>query len=328
MAVITWWAPIAWVLASGVVVALVMLQTKHRQARSRDRLPVAHAERLTALPAYRRALAGYRALVAAFVACLVILVALSAVLTARPATVTLSTPELHNRDIVLCLDVSGSMISYDSAVLDVFDSLSTEFTGERISLVIFNASAVTYFPLTNDYDYISQQLERLGKDFQAADPSYFDGTLLGNGSSLVGDGLAACATRFDRQQDERSRSVILVTDNLVAGEQIFTLPQAAALAADRGVRVYGINPGDTTAKDYLREYSIEFEKSITDSGGAYYPLDDPAIVPSVVASIEAEQAAVLPGAPLVTRTEHPEIFILVAFGALAGLLLLAWRLKR
>lgn len=328
MDVIVWWAPIAWAAASVLVVVLVVLQVRRARAKSRDRLPVAHAERLTALPAYRRALAAYRALVVGFVVCVVALIALSAVLTARPATVTLSHPELHNRDIVLCLDVSGSMISYDQAVLDVFGSLTKEFTGERISLVVFNASAVTYFPLTNDYDYISRQLERLATEFEDDDPSYYDGTLLGNGSSLVGDGLASCVTRFDRTQDERSRSVILVTDNIIAGEQIFTLPQAAALAVDRGVRVYGINPGDTTAKDYLREYAVEFEKAMTDSGGAYYPLEDPAVVPSVVDAIEAEQAAVIPGAPLVTRTEHPELFILVAFGVLGALLLLAWRLRR
>lgn len=328
MEVIAWWAPLAWAAASLAVVGLVVWRLRRSRAASSDRLPVAHAERLTALPAYRRALAAYRAAVAGLVLCIVALVALSAALTARPATVELTSPELHNRDIVLCLDVSGSMISYDSAVLEVFDTLTEQFTGERISLVVFNASAVTYFPLTNDYGYISQQLERLGTEFESDAPSYNDGTLIGNGSSLVGDGLASCVTRFDREQDERSRSVILVTDNFVAGEQIFTLPQAAALAVDRGVRVYGINPGDASEKGYLREYALEFEKAITDSGGAYYPLDDPAVVPSVVTSIEAEQAAVIPGAPQVTRTEHPEPLIIAAFGVLALLLLLAWRLKR
>lgn len=315
-------------MLTAAVIALVIWRVRRRRSHGRDRLPIAHAERLTALPAYRRALAVYRALVVGLVACIVVLIALGAVLTARPATVKVENPELHNRDIVLCLDVSGSMIAYDQAVLDVFDSLTQEFTGERISLVIFNASAVTYFPLTNDYPYISQQLERLGTDFTSQDPAYFDGTLLGNGSSLVGDGLASCVTRFDRTEDERSRSVILVTDNIIAGEQIFSLPQAADLAVDRGVRVYGINPGDTDAKDYLREYSLEFEKAMTDSGGAYFPLDDPSVVPSVVSSIEAEQAAVIPGAPLVTRIEHPEVFIIAAFAGLGALLVLAWRLKR
>ena len=113
--------------------------------------------------------------------------------------------------------------------------------------------AVTYFPLTSDYSYIERQLERLRSEFEDPQERYYSGTLIGEGSSLVGDGLASCVVRFDRTDSERSRSIILVTDNFVAGEQIFSLPDAAQLAADRGVRVYGINPGDAS-EDYLDAY--------------------------------------------------------------------------
>jgi Ca-activated chloride channel family protein len=64
------------------------------------------------------------------------------------------------------------------------------------------------------------------------------------------------------------------------------------------------------------------------SGGAYYALEDPVVVPAVVDSISAEQAAVMPGASEIVRTEHPEVPILLAFAALAGLLVLGWRLRR
>jgi hypothetical protein len=161
-----------------------------------------------------------------------------------------------------------------------------------------------------------------------AEASYYSGTLFGNGSSLVGDGLASCVTRFDRVETDRSRSIIFVTDNFVSGEQIFTLGEAAELAADRGVRVYGINPGDASQKDYLEAFAIEFEEAMTASGGAYYALEDPAVVPAVVDSITAEQAAVIPGAAEIVRTEHPELPILIAFAALAALMVLGWRLRR
>jgi hypothetical protein len=318
----------AWAVAALAVVAAVVL-VRRKKRRGADRgIPIAHRERLTELPAYQRALLRIRILVGALVVMIVLLIGSSAVLTARPATVTLLNPELHNRDIVLCLDVSGSMIAYDAAVIEVFEQLADEFTGERISMVVFNASAVTYFPLTNDYDYIVRQLERLAGEFENEDASYFSGTLLGNGSSLVGDGLASCVTRFDNTESERSRSIIFVTDNFVSGEEIFTLPEAAALAADRGVRVYGINPGDASQKDYLVEFAVEFEQAMTESGGAYYALEDPAVVPEVVDSITAEQAAVIPGAAEIVKNEHPEVPILVAFAVLAALMGLAWRLKR
>jgi hypothetical protein len=220
------------------------------------------------------------------------------------------------------------MITYDAAVIEVFEQLTEEFTGERISMVVFNASAVTYFPLTSDYDYIAAQLQRLAGEFESQEASYYSGTLFGNGSSLVGDGLASCVTRFDRTESDRSRSIIFVTDNFVSGEEIFTLGEAAQLAADRGVRVYGINPGDASQKDYLAAFAIEFEQAMVTSGGAYYALEDPAVVPAVVDSITAEQAAVIPGSAEIVRTEHPEVPVLVLFAALAGLMVLGWRLRR
>jgi hypothetical protein len=322
------WALVAWAVAAAAVTAAVILVRRRRRRSADQGIPIAHRERLTELPAYRRALLRVRILIGATVAMIVLLIASSAVLTARPATVELLNPELHNRDIVLCLDVSGSMITYDAAVLEVFEKLTEEFTGERISMVVFNASAVTYFPLTNDYDYIVTQLDRLAGEFESGEASYYSGTLFGDGSSLVGDGLASCVTRFDRTESERSRSIIFVTDNFVSGEEIFTLSEAAALASDRGVRVYGINPGDASQKDYLAEFAIEFEQAMTTSGGVYYALEDPAVVPEVVDSITAEQAAEIPGAAEIIKHEHPELPILIAFGLLAALMVLGWRLKR
>ena len=326
MALIAWWAPLLWFAAAAAVVGTVVWH--RRRHRMTSGIPVAHRERLTALPSYRRAMSRYRLLVAGFVLCLVALVAGGAVLTARPATVSLVTPDLNNRDIVLCLDVSGSMIDYDAVVLDVFQELATEFTGERISLVVFNASAVTYFPLTADYDYISSQLERLSGEFDDPAAPYYSGTLIGNGSSLVGDGLASCVVRFDQGTANRSRSVIMVTDNFVAGEQIFTLPQAAQLAADRGIRVYGINPGDAAAKDYLAAFANEFETSVLATGGAYYALDDPSVIPAVVDRITSEQASILPGQPQVQVIEQPQPWVWLSFAGLVGLSIFGWRLKR
>ncbi len=328
MALIAWWAPLLWLAATGAVVAAVVWYRRRHRDSAAAGIPVAHRDRLTELPAYRRALARYRLLVAGFVLCLVALIASGAMITARPATVALVTPDLNNRDIVLCLDVSGSMVDYDAAVLEVFDRLSEEFTGERISLVVFNASAVTYFPLTADYAYISGQLARLAAEFDDPTAPYYGGTLVGNGSSLVGDGLASCVVRFDHADSERSRSVILVTDNFVAGEQIFTLPDAAKLAVERGVRVYGINPGDSEARDYLDDLAVEFETAVVESGGAYYPLDDPAVIPAVVDRITSEQASVLPGIPQVQISERPQPWIWLAIVALAGLSWFGWRLKR
>ncbi|MBC7590300.1 MAG: VWA domain-containing protein [Salinibacterium sp.] len=328
MALIAWWAPLVWAAAVAAVIAVIAWDRRRRRAQRDPGIPIAHRERLTSLPAYRQAMTRYRMLVAGFVLCLIAVIAAGALLTARPATISLVTPDLNNRDIVLCLDVSGSMIDYDAVVLDVFQDLATEFTGERVSLVVFNASAVTYFPLTADYDYITAQLTKLSGEFDDPQAPYYSGTLIGNGSSLVGDGLASCVVRFDQADSDRSRSVILVTDNFVAGEEIFTLPDAAQLAEDRGVRVYGINPGDSTARDYLDELAVEFQTAVVDTGGAYYALDDPGVIPAVVDRITSEQASVLPGSPKVQVTEQPQLGAGLAFAGLAGLVFFGWRLRR
>lgn len=325
MELIFWWTIPVW---AALVVVVALLLRRRRAERAAVSLPIAHRDRLTSLPGYARALGRYRRLLVLIVASLAVVLFGAVALTARPASVASVQPELKNRDIVLCLDISGSMVDYDKEVLDVFGELAQQFTGERISLVVFNASAVTRFPLTSDYDYISKQLTELREQFDSTDSDYYRGTLYGNGSSLVGDGLASCAVRFDSPDQERSRSVILVTDNLIAGKPVFTLPEAGELARSRGVRVYGINPGDTAAKAYLAELATEFRTVVDGTGGAYYALDDPATIPSIVDDITAQQAASMTGEPELVLVDQPAFGVLLAFVGLAGFFGLVWRLRR
>ena len=327
MEVILWWMPLVWLVATAiVVVGAILLRRRHTSETTA--LPVANSDRLTSLPSYQRAMARYRLLIGLLLAGVVLLLLTTAGLTARFASVTAVQPDLRNRDIVLCLDVSGSMIDYDTRVVDVFSDLAKEFEGERLSLVVFNASAVTYFPLTSDYDYVQTQFSRLQAEFTSGNDEYYTGTLIGNGSSLVGDGLASCATRFDSPDQERSRSVVLVTDNLVAGEPIFTLEEAGALARDRGIRVYGINPGDTAAKTYLDDLAVEFQEVVEQTGGGYYALDDPSTIPTIVDQITAQQAELSKGPVQLVRSDEPAIWVWLAFFGLAGLFFVGWRLRR
>ena len=322
------WAPLAWLALVIVVAVVLVLVRRTRRSTDAASLPIANSERLTALPGYARAMRRYRALIAGVCAAVLLLLLVGVGLTTRFASVDVRQPELKTRDIVLCLDVSGSMVEYDSHVIDVFSDLANEFEGERISLVIFNASAVTYFPLTSDYQYIQRQFATLQEQFESGDQEYYNGTLIGDGSSLVGDGLASCATKFDEPDKPRSRSVILVTDNVIAGEQIFTLPEAGRLAARENVRVYGINPGDTIDKAYLEDLSEEFKTVVEGTGGSYHALDDPASIPAIVERITAEQSALLKGPVQLVRTDEPALLVFLAFLGTGGLFVLAWRLKR
>jgi len=325
---INWWMPLAAAVFIAAVVVAVVLVRRSRAEHAALSLPIAHGDRLTSLPSYRAALRRYRILVIAAVSLVVLALLASVTLASRPAAPTVATPDLASRDIVLCLDVSGSMVDYDAEIVDVFATLSQEFTGERISLVLFNASAVTYFPLSSDYDYIARQLERLQESFTENDDTIYSGTLLGDGSSLIGDGLAACSLRFDTPEADRSRSIILATDNLLAGNAIYTLPQAGQLAAESDIRVYGINPGDTAAREYLDSLAVEYQSVVEATGGAYYALDDPDAIPAIVDRITSEQAAALPGAPATVQRDAPAWPFLALLLAVGGYFVLAWRLKR
>src|SRR3546814_13520676 len=68
--------------------------------------------------------------------------------------------ENSNRDIMLFLDVPGSMTTYDAQLLAEFKRIAQGLEGERIGLTIWRGVAVTVFPLTDDYDLVVEQSEQ------------------------------------------------------------------------------------------------------------------------------------------------------------------------
>ena len=108
---------------------------------------------------FRRLRRRYHLLLGGEVAALSI-VGLAAVgLTMRPATDRQLERDVRNRDVMLCLDVSASMNELDAIVLRQFAELAAGLRGERIGLTIFNGSAITVFPLTDDAEFIEATLE-------------------------------------------------------------------------------------------------------------------------------------------------------------------------
>ena len=336
-----WW----WLLPLAAVAAGAAGWAAWRPDRNANarRRPVAHADRLTALPQYQAALRRHRRwLAVAALACASLLVS-TAVAAARPVEVATVRPEQHNRDIMLCLDASGSMSSADAAVLDVFTALAAGFEGERIGLTIFDSTAIQVFPLTDDYGYAREQLKlaRDAFDGKPGSSGFLDGTWSGRGSSLIGDGLASCLNSFprgayqagnrtpgrDSGQPPRSRSVVLATDNFLSGDPIMTLGEAAALAKDRAVRVYALNPGDLDYGAGPDQPGAQLREAAESTGGAYYALDNPDAVPGIVRGVEETEKAALQGAPRAVASDEPGLPLAAAL--LSGLVLAvaSWRLR-
>ena len=241
-----------WLLPLGLaVLAAAGAWLWRRRDAVQEHSPVAHAERLTELPAYRQAVAAHRKRLACTLAAFAVLAVSLLVAAARPVSESSSIPEQLNRDIMLCLDVSGSMLETDEAIVGVFSQLVGNFKGERIGMTIFDSSAVMVFPLTDDYEFVEAELatatQALSSDAGTFD--YLAGTYEAAGSSLIGDGLANCVNGFPAAgkaagETERSRSIIFATDNMLAGRPLFTLEQATGLAKTAKARVYAFNPND------------------------------------------------------------------------------------
>lgn len=331
------WA-IAIVLGTAVLLAaatwLIFWRRDSRAQKARkDTLWVANSSYVTSLPSFKRRVRAYRATQLVGVITLFLAILATSFLIARPAKVVSVDPRTANRDIVLCLDISGSMIEYDQELVEIFAELSENFSGERIALTVFNSTSRIVFPLTDDYSLVREELE-IAHD--ALDPNvlftssekvldrYLKFTAGANGevdgSSLIGDGLANCALQFEDQSyldpdsPQRSKSIIFATDNALEGVPAYSLQEAADLATELDVSLIGLY-GAGNATD---EQEQEYEQIFTDSGGLYFYSGDPSAVDAIVEDILASQAVDVDAAPIITKTDEVGawfIWILVGLGA-------------
>ncbi len=332
-----WMIPIALGVIAAIVVPLYFIFRKRWNDKNFKHY-YANTSRLTLTPQYKSIFRKYRNGLISSVLLLCVALAALTIASAKPVTVQTSEPVKYNRDIVLCLDASGSMYYVDEAIIDKFSQLLDKFQVERISLVMFNSVANQVFPLTDDYDYIKEQFTNVKAAFNG-DTSKYDiltYTINGDGASLIGDGLTACLQSFDTSSnsEHRSRSIILATDNLINGTPILTLDQATDIALKDEVKVYGINPGDSdeyhatqVPQDQLYAAEQDMKKQVQKTGGEYYDLSNGSFVSAVVDKIEAEQASAIAAKPVITRTDIPELWIWLASLALVSFFIFAWRLK-
>ncbi|MGO3234531.1 MAG: VWA domain-containing protein, partial [Microbacterium sp.] len=181
MALENWWVILVAVAVVIVAIATGLLIGLRRSARHRQQqsAPIARAERLRALPSFRRAVRRRTTALAGVIALGMIAAVIGGVVAARPMSSETIQPVNTSRDIMLCLDVSGSMSDVDVEVLTVVEELLDGFEGERIGLTIFNSSPVQVFPLTDDYAFIRTHLESIRSSFDYMEevPEHWIGTL-------------------------------------------------------------------------------------------------------------------------------------------------------
>lgn len=137
-------------------------------------------------------------------------------------------------DIVLLLDISGSMLAEDftpnrmQAAKQVAEEFVDGRTNDRIGLVIFSAESFTQCPLTTDYPVLKSLLKEVKNGMIA------DGTAIG----------LAIANGVNRLKESKAKSrvMILLTDGVNNRGEIDPIT-AAKIAATFGIRVYTVGVG-------------------------------------------------------------------------------------
>ncbi|UMG93448.1 VWA domain-containing protein [Nocardioides sp. TF02-7] len=324
------------VVALGVLVAVLLLVWLRVWWRRppRSAAYVAHATRLRRLPRYRalvrrRALLGGLGSAAALVAC-----AGAILLGGRLQQAQTLERDDVARDIMLCLDASGSTAPWNVDVVQELRDIVEDLEGERIGLTVWNNAAITKFPLTDDYEFVLEQLEQAElafsgwTDYLATEEyyAYTAGTFVSEfdrQSSLVGDGLVSCVQRFDRPDEDRGRALVLATDGEQRGRGVFSIEEAGAYADDQGVVVHTIaNPGEPAEDGDLDE----LRAAARATGGTYALLGSDGTAEEVVDSIDDLRAARIERPPLRQVVDRNGPGTVVA-GIGVGLLLVGWAVE-
>jgi len=164
-------------------------------------------------------------------------ITLIGVALARPQSTSVTEDlELEGIDIVIALDLSGSMQETDlvpnrlEAAKLVIQDFVRRRPSDRIGLVIFGRDAFTDIPLTLDHGTFLRMLGELHL-----------GIIDGRGTA-IGNGIGVALNRL-RKSDARSKVIIVLTDGENNAGNI-SPEQAARYAQTLGVKIYTVLAGN------------------------------------------------------------------------------------
>lgn len=145
----------------------------------------------------------------------------------------LSERETRGAEIIICLDVSNSMLAQDyspdrltRAKLSI-SRLVDKLQGDRIGLIVFAGSSFVQLPVTTDYVSAKMFLSSINTESVPVQ------------GTAIGDAILTAAKSFSAQS-EKSRAIIVITDGENHEDDS---EDAAAQAAQLGIKVYTIGVG-------------------------------------------------------------------------------------
>ena len=280
----------------------------------------------------------YKTGLTATLICCVLVVVSTFLLMSKPYTSKRVQDEKYCRDIILCIDISTSVDYLNENLLDKLKKTVDELKGERFGIVIFNTSPVLLTPLTDDYEYVKDQLDLIAQCLKSRNEVNLDdafssgydwiyyqayissGTLIGNeqrGSSLIGDGLAAAAYDFSDTDKERTKVIIFSTDNDIQGTPVATLDEAADICVSNKVTVYGVG-----TKEMTPENKTSMKNAVEKTGGKFYLEEESGSFSEIVSSIEKMSKNLVKVRMVNVETPellYPFVLMLVLFAGMLGL---------
>jgi len=225
------------------------------------------------------------------------LLALSALIIAlaRPRTVDISnqTKTTKGIDIVMAIDVSGSMLAKDlkpnrmEALKEVASNFVQGRPNDRIGIVLYAAEAYTKTPVTSDKAIVQEAIKAIKYDNVIQD---------GTG---IGMGLTTAVNRL-KESKAKSKVIILLTDGV--NNAGFIEPETASeIAHEYGIKVYTVGIGTNGMAEFPYAYApnggflfkmmpveidVELLKTIAkNTGGKYFRANNNSKLESIYGEI-------------------------------------------
>ncbi len=236
-------------------------------------------------------------------------------------------------DIVLCIDVSGSMTAQDftpnrmeaakKVAADFIDSRLTD----RIGVVIFSGESFTQCPLTTDKPVLKSAVENIRNG------------LLEDGTA-IGDGLSTSVDRL-RSSKATTKVVILLTDGENNGGLIGPL-NAKEIAKAFGIKVYTIGVGTdgyapfpvkTALGVIVQQQKVTIDEKLltqiaAETGGRYFRAKDNAGLENIYKEIDGLEKSKVEISTIARFTEKYFPFILLGLCCLLLEVILRYTILR
>lgn len=241
------------------------------------------------------------------------------------------TSSVEGTDIILALDISGSMQADDlrpsrfAAAKEVTHKFVNKRENDNMGLVVFSGESLSLMPLTNDRAALLAAIQNVKMG------DLRDGT-------AIGDGLASAVNRI-AQGNAKSKSIILLTDGTNNAGDV-PPSTAATIAKQKGIRVYTIGVGTdgsvaiqdpygfstTTMETKIDEETLKSIAQTTD--GKFFRATDSDMLRQVFDEIDNLEKTRLD----VTRHTHTEEdftpWLVIALSAFSLMLLLRYTVVR